>query len=310
MSGVTLPFSLADITDPKPFRELGERLRADPVGELRRVRLSARAVTGPHGLRHTEMVTAEAVDKVVSQRSLLPIEDALRELRVRVMDSAPIIARQQEAKALTPLLNAFVEGLGSRTIDVLSAYMDRVAAGFIELITKEQRDYVAKPSYDDVVDVVALAPVRLGRPTTSKDRLGKFRRGVGYEYKKSVYTHDWFDSSPERDLANILEPADEIAYWMRLQTGDLPILWHSSGREYNPDFIAIDTEKIHWIIEVKSDKEMKSDEVKTKRKAAIRWSNHVNADEMVTDIWRYLLVSEAHVKTAKGSWSALRGLGE
>ena len=28
------------------------------------------------------------------------------------------------------------------------------------------------------------------------------------------------------------------------------------------------------------------------------------------DTWHYLLVSEDHVKTAKGSWTALRQLGE
>ncbi len=125
-----------------------------------------------------------------------------------------------------------------------------------------------------------------------------------------MYVQDWFDSSTERDVANILDDAEEIAYWIRLQTGDLPILWHGSGREYNPDFIVIDTNDIHWIIEVKMNKEMTSAEVQSKREAAIRWSLHVNADEKVTDTWHYLLVSEDHVKTAKGSWTALRQLGE
>jgi type III restriction enzyme len=311
MTAVSVPFSLADIADDKPFRELGERLRADPVGELRRVRLSARVVTGPDGLRRTEMVTAEAVDKVISQRSLLPLEDALHQLRVRVMDSAPVPARQQEAKALTPLLDAFVKGLGDKATDVLSAYMDRVAAGFIDLITKVQRGYAPKPSYKDVVDILTLAPIRIARLTTTQDRHGKFQRGVGYEYKKSVYSQDWFESAPERDVANILESsAKEIAYWMRLQKGDLPILWHGSGNKYNPDFIAVDNEKVHWIIEVKSNKDMASAEVQGKREAAIRWAKHVNADGKANETWRYLLVSEAHVKTAKGSWTALRGLGE
>ncbi len=310
MSAVSVPFSLADITDHKPFRELGERLRADPVGELRRVRLSARTVTGADGLRHTEMVTAPAVDKVVSQGSLLPLEDALRELRTRVMDSAPVPSRSREAKALTPLIEAFETGLGDEAIPVLSGYMDRVAAGFIDLITKEQRRCASKPSYEEVIDIVTLAPIRIARPTTSQNRLGKYERGVSYEYAKSMYVQDWFDSSTERDVANILDDAEEIAYWTRLQTGDLPILWHGSGREYNPDFIAVDADDVHWIIEVKMNKEMTSAEVQSKREAAIRWSQHVNADPKVADTWRYLLVSEDHVKTAKGSWTALRQLGE
>lgn len=310
MGAVSVEFTLADITNPKPFRELGERLRADPVGELRRVRLSARTVTGPDGLRRTEMVTAPAVDKVVSQGSLLPLEDGLRELRIRVLDSAPVPSRPKEATSLARLIDAFAEGLGNDAVTVLSNYMDRVAAGFIELITVEQRNCGTRPSFGDVIDVVTLAPVRFARATTSADRLGKFKRGVGYEYDNSIYEQDWFDSRPERDLANIIDEDDEIQYWVRLQNGDLPILWHSTGKKYNPDFIAIDRDEVHWLVEVKSNKEMTSAAVQAKREAAIRWSNHVDDDDRVADTWRYLLVSESHVKTAKGSWTALRRLGE
>jgi type III restriction enzyme len=57
------------------------------------------------------------------------------------------------------------------------------------------------------------------------------------------------------------------------------------------------------------DKEMNSDEVQGKRDAAQRWANHVSADEAVGTAWRYLLVSESDIITAKGSWAALRSLG-
>lgn len=56
-------------------------------------------------------------------------------------------------------------------------------------------------------------------------------------------------------------------------------------------------------------KEMTSAEVQGKREAAIRWAQHVNAESSVPDTWRYLLVSEDHVETAKGSWTALRQFG-
>lgn len=309
MTAMSVPFSLADIIDQKQFRELGERLRADPVGELRRVRLSARTVTGPDGLRHTDMVTAPAVDRIVSQGSLLPLEDALRELRVRIMNSAPVAARPQEANALTPLIDKFLLGLGDEAATVLSGYMDRVGASFIDLITKEQRRCAPKPRIEEVTDIVTLAPPRIARPTTTHDRLGKHKRGVGYEFAKSIYVQDWFSSGPELDAANILDDASEIAYWVRLQIGDLPILWHGSGNQYNPDFIAVDADGVHWIVEVKRNKEMTSAEVQGKREAAIRWAQHVNADPRVADVWRYLLVSQDHVETAKGSWTVLRQLG-
>ena len=49
-------------------------------------------------------------------------------------------------------------------------------------------------------------------------------------------------------------------------------------------------------------------DVAGKRVAARRWANHVRADDQVSTTWRYLLASETDVKTARGSWSALKSL--
>ncbi len=126
--------------------------------------------------------------------------------------------------------------------------------------------------------------------------------GVGVPLRRSRRDGaGWTDKRGPVNVANILEDAKEIDYWVRLHRNDLPILWHGSGREYNPDFIAV---------EVKMNKEVPTADIRGKREAAIRWAQHVNADLKVSDSWRYLLVSEDHVKTAKGSWTALRQLGE
>ncbi len=55
---------------------------------------------------------------------------------------------------------------------------------------------------------------------------------------------------------------------------------------------------------------MTSTDVQGKREAATRWANHVSADEAVAVTWAYLLVSESDVETAKGSWAALKRLGQ
>jgi type III restriction enzyme len=114
-----------------------------------------------------------------------------------------------------------------------------------------------------------------------------------------------FDSSTERDLANVLEDEDAITLWVRLQIGDLPILWTGAGREYNPDFIAVDRAEVHWVIEVKMDKEMANSDVQGKRDAARRWANHVSADEKVGAVWRYMLLSESDIAMTHGTWAAL-----
>ena len=99
-----------------------------------------------------------------------------------------------------------------------------------------------------------------------------------------------------------------VACWVRLHVGELSILWNSAGQEYNPDFIVIDADRTHWVVEVKMDKEMDSANVKAKRDAARRWANYVTADEKVDVLWRDLLASEEDVETAKGTRAALKAL--
>ncbi|SRR5258708_22145 len=71
-----------------------------------------------------------------------------------------------------------------------------------------------------------------------------------------MYAQAWFDSEPERAVANMLDGATESNYWVRLGIGDLPILWSRAGNWYNPDLIAVEQDGTHWIVEVKSDKDL------------------------------------------------------
>ena len=309
MTTVTNAFSLADITDLDPFRKLGERIAADPVGSLNRVAFSARIVTGSDGLRRTELVTSQAVDRVESPALLFPLDDLRQQLVTQVLGASIVPARAKEQRPAGKIVDAFLRGLGPNAETILSSYMERAAGGLIQLVTDEHRKVASQPQFEEVVELITFAKPRTGRAETSQNRFGAFKKGVGYEgYAKSLYAQDWFDSSTERDVANILEDAEQIARWVRLQTGDLPILWRDA-RQYNPDFIAIDRDDTHWLIEVKMDREMDSIDVAAKRDAAHRWSNHVSADEKVDNPWSYLLVSETDVKTAKSSWPALKSLG-
>ncbi len=311
MTQITSDFSLSDITDVEPFRRFGESMAADPAGSLRRITLGARIVQGADGLRRTELVTTEAVDRVASPASLFPREEARRTLIERVLMAPVVPARANQRYAAGEIVDAFLRGLGPSAETLLSSYLDRAAAGLIQLVTEEHRKVATKPSYGEVVQLATFEKLRTGRPETTSDRYGDFKgkKGIGFEgYQKSLYAQDWFDSSTERDVANIVEDEPTITRWLRLQIGDLPILW-TGAREYNPDFITVDREDTHWIVEVKMDKEMASADVRGKREAAQRWANYVSGDEKVGTCWRYLLVSEADVKTAKGSWEALKGLG-
>lgn len=308
MTPVKSEFSLADIIDTAPFRALGESIAADPDAELRRTTISARIVEGEDGLKRTELVTSPAADRIVSEPTLFPEEELKGRLLDQILLSPVVAPRPRERAAANPLIEALFSGLGSQAQDLLSRYFDRIAARLIALVTKMQREVAAKPEYQEVVEIIPFSANRIAKEQTSHDRTGTFRKSLGFEYEKSLYAQDWFDSSTERRVANLLDEADEVEYFVRLQIKDLPILW-AEGREYNPDFVVVEASGDHHIVEVKMDREMTSETVVEKRAAAKRWANHINADPQVADTWHYLLVSETDVKAAKGSWPALKQLG-
>jgi type III restriction enzyme len=114
---------------------------------------------------------------------------------------------------------------------VLAGYLDTAAGSLIRKLTEEQRKAAKKPRYHEIVEFKPFGRIRIGRAETSRDRTGKFEKGVAYEgWKKSVYKQVWFDSSTERTVATTLDDSDEIGFWLRLHKDDLPIIWEGGFR--------------------------------------------------------------------------------
>ncbi len=311
MTQVESSFSLGDIIDLDPFTKLGRQIATDPDAELRRVKVSARIVEGFDGIRRTELVTSTAVDKIEAARFLFPLEDLKLELIEAVLGSPVVPARKGERVHAARLVEAFLTGLGDKGAELLSAYKDRAVARLVRLVTEEHRRFAAKPKFEEVVEVVPLGKPRTSRRQVTKDRTGVFRKSLAYNgWRKSLYGVDWFDSEPERAVASAVDDADDVKCWVRLHTGELPILWTNEGRQYNADLVVADHDGTKWVVEVKRDSDISSEEVQQKRAAAKRWVNHVNAAEQLEAAgWRYLLLSETDIKQAKGSWKALCSLG-
>ena len=310
MSTVESSFTLADITDTDRFRKLGSSLAADPAGELARTLVGARVIVGADGLKRTELITSGAADRVTSVPTLFGLQDLREQLAEMVLASSAVPARKDQRAAAVPLMDAFLAGLGDAADEVLSANLERAGARLVRLVAEEQRRFMKKPAYHEVVELRDFAPTRATDKPVSGDRFGEFSKSVAYEgWRRSLFPLEWFDSRPERTVANLLDADDHVVSWVRLHIGELPILWNSAGQEYNPDFIVTESDETHWVVEVKMDKEMESEEVLGKREAALRWANYVTVDEKVGAVWRYLLVSERDVETAKGSWVALKRFG-
>jgi type III restriction enzyme len=310
MTPVSSPFSLRDITDLEPFRRLGAALASDPDGELNRTLVSARIVAGPGGIRHTELVRARAADRIQSIPTLFSLAELRQQLEDMVLASPVVPARKENRAALKPIMDAFFDGLGPKAESTLSASLDRAGARLVRLVGEEQKKYLTKPHFEDVIELNEFTPARTTDKDTTVDRFGPFSRSLAYEgWDKSLFPVEWFDSEPERRVANMVDNAEDAQVWARLHIGELPILWTGAGREYNPDFIVIDQDGTRWVVEVKMDKEMSSAEVQGKREAAKRWANYVSASSDVGAQWRYLLASETDVRESKDSWLALKRLG-
>jgi len=310
MTTVQSAFSLADITDTDNFRKLGTALAANPDGELNRTLVSARVVVGSDGIKRTELVRSEAADRIQSIPSLFSLDDLRTQLTDMVLASPAVPARKNERAKLQPMIDAFFEGLGDKADEVLSANLARAGARLIRLVEQEQKRFMAKPSYEEVVNLEEFSPTRASEKDATDDRLGPFSRALAYEgWSKSLFPVEWFDSSPERTVANMVDKDNGVKCWVRLHINELPILWTSGGQQYNPDLLVIENDGTHWVVEVKMDKEIASEDVKGKREAARRWANHVSGDASVDADWKYLLVSESDINTAKGSWDALKRLG-
>ena len=310
MSTIKSRFSLGDLTDMRPFRELGEKIAVDPAHELRRTLFSARRVVGPDGLPQVHVVRRDAADTIEASAELFPVDKLRSDLTRLVLGADVVPGRVEEKRHFHTILEAFLQGLGTKTQEALNHYLDRAAARLIGLIEKEQRAAAPPPSYTEELDLVELNPVRYGRSQSSDDRRGPFQRGVGYtSWTKSLYSEVWFDSKPERNVANILDEDASVSHWVRLHRNDLPILWDNAGHDYNPDLIAIENDGTHLLIEVKSDRDIESIDVTAKATAARRWVNFVNASDKVPAQWHYLLLSETDITQCKESWAALRRLG-
>jgi type III restriction enzyme len=195
-----------------------------------------------------------------------------------------------------------MEGAGEKAELLLSNYADRLARGLVTRIAEVKRTLPAGTQTHTTVKVEPFSPrPRFRRKKSSSDRYGAFAKGTGFEgWKKGLFEQAWFDSKPERAMANILDDAEEIDVWIRLHNDELPILWQEAERTYNPDLLAIDKQGEYWIVETKADKDLPTDEVQEKRKAALTWANAVNAETDQT--WHYLLVAERDLGAAKGSW--------
>lgn len=128
---------------------------------------------------------------------------------------------------------------------------------------------------------------------------------------KSLFAEEYFDSySGEYQLAHLLNTSPGIVWWHRLHPQDQAFVYYNAKDRYFPDFVALDTEGVHWIIEGKDERGRDDARVQAKRKAAEALVRHLIAkEEFAGQQWGYLIAYEQDTAKAD-SWEDLKTLAQ
>ncbi len=152
------------------------------------------------------------------------------------------------------------------------------------------------PLGQDVIDLLA------------EDQQGEFQVRQYYgNWDKGLFPASSFDSwGGEYLLAMKLNYSADIVWWKRLYQHEGASIAYSTRDNYFPDFVALDTAGVYWIIEGKADKGRDDEIVARKRAAALDLINELISEPDFSDTtWGYLIAYESDVRSAD-SWSDLK----
>lgn len=303
------PFSLTKISEID-VEALGQAFSQDNAPTLTRKVLDAeRTGDGAVTVR-----IHDAQEAVTATQERLPFDTVEADLVGRLVAQNGIEASVPEINAAVKLARAFLRGAAVTEDTPWRAEHGRLAtARLVEWISGKQTSSPAREvkevtqvRWPDGDRIEALPPADRQLVATGKD----FLRSYPYTgWDKAVYDVNSFDAySTEFRLAELFERTNGVQAWVRInQTVPLRIAYLQGAiqRDYEPDFLVIDSQGTHWIVEGKSNKDITDPIVLAKRDAARDWVGAVNASDTAQQRWAYLLASEAVIANA-GSWDALR----
>lgn len=111
-------------------------------------------------------------------------------------------------------------------------------------------------------------------------------------FKKSYYDVTGFDSDAERRLSVIIEDDASVLKWVRPPLNQLG-LFYKAGKQYNPDFV-VETADTKYLIEVKADDNVESEDVLDKAKMAIKWCRCASTIEG-SKPWQFVLLADKRI---------------
>ena len=133
--------------------------------------------------------------------------------------------------------------------------------------------------YTDIIQPLSLVPKYVYRG---------FEKACHYEYK--------FDSNTEKEFAFVIEHDKSVLKWLRPASNQFRIYWSQAGQKYEPDFV-VETADSIFMCEPKKAKEIETEEVQAKMKAALKYCHYANefTSKNGGKKWRYLLIPHDQV---------------
>lgn len=304
------PFELATIDDDDVRASARAHAARASASEVRRTELDARR--GDDG---TEIVARQVSNLEVTGVEAVSRELAERRLAAAVQRATPDLAQTTATfRRVQRIVATFLEAAGDEQ-HWTPQWLELASRDIGTLIRSEQAKAQAAVRWR--VDLVPQA-VPSRTVTWTGDEADAKRTDVAFErhrayrgWEKHLLPVAAFDAgTTEFAIARILDGAPGIVRWLRLEHEDGVRITGGDGyASYYPDFIAIDRDDVHWLIEGKADATASDDAVQAKRRDARQWARRASDDERFAE-WRYLFASERDVDGAHGSWEQLKSLAD
>ena len=303
------PFTLSDVPDDDA-RLRGLKYRGEITSPLDRVGLIAERLEDDT----VDVKPRKQAEDVAASQEMLPVADLITEMTGKVLNSGLVVPEAKEKNAVRRLIRAFLAGAGVDDPDSAVWSQRRVQASTEAFLYLVREKHKTRPSgIVEKIEPIGYPPGVLPSVAETLDRYtvknaATFLPGRPYTgWTKGILPAASFDAySTEYRLADLLDSAPEITWWVRVLPHYGAYLTYNGNQKYIPDLIAIDTDGVHWLIEGKADARAHDKDVLAKKDSADRWVRHVNDSGEVEAEWRYLFATETDIKHAAGSWTGLR----
>ncbi len=262
-----------------------------------------------------QAITTERIEDAKVASALVDKADVVRELTRRVIGlrrvtKNPANIAQLEKRIIPQFIEAtLVKEWTEKAKDSAVAEIERLIADKIKAHAGSIQTETKITALELPIDQYFALPVgQRVLELLAEDGQAAFQVRKFYgSWDKGLFPASSFDSwSGEYLLAMKLNYSEDIVWWKRLYQHEGASIAYSTRDSYFPDFVALDSDGVYWIIEGKADRGRDDEIVAKKRDAAVDLINElVSEPDFQDDTWGYLIAYESDVRSSD-SWLDLK----